>query len=472
MGSPFKALVKVSCWSTILLGLPLGAQTVPGVANARTLPGNGDLGAKINSYFSSCSYACTVYLPPGTYTYSTTITIAPPAFATYRLIGEKGTVLKYSGPGDGIFVTTNHVAQVGVANLQISGFQLLGTSSGVDGIRIQPTNGVSIDQMLISGFTAGSGIWLEGPNSMSIQNSIVINNQYGIMAESTFCSRAAPYACSPTGPGIEYDPNAVHIHDNYIAANGKWGIFLQTPSGHGIARSNIVASNVLENNGSAGPIYGDIFMSRDQGTVIEGNYFEASPRHIVLGTKGSGPVSQSSGDHITGNYFNSAKTAPYNIELEDARWTVIDANNDYYVSGKICEIHTPGAGDEYGTVVGLNGFTTGNYLTCVGAGTSPAYLPGANSFTQPVTQSVTFGGCRIPAGSIGTICIASGQWPAPFAGTPASVVCSMASAGDGANTVGALTGISKSGVNVQEISLSTTAAGGGSVTCRGEWSSN
>jgi hypothetical protein len=25
---------------------------------------------------------------------------------------------------------------------------------------------------------------------------------------------------------------------------------------------------------------------------------------------------------------------------------------------------------------------------------------------------------------------------------------------------------------VQEISLSTTAAGGGSITCRGEWSSN
>jgi hypothetical protein len=125
MGSALKTLVKVSCWGTILLGLPLGAQTAPGVANARTLPGNGDLGAKINSYFSSCSYACTVYLPPGTYTYSTTISIAPPAFATYRLIGEKGTVLKYSGSGDGIFVTTNHVAQVGVANLQISGFQLL-----------------------------------------------------------------------------------------------------------------------------------------------------------------------------------------------------------------------------------------------------------------------------------------------------------------------------------------------------------
>jgi parallel beta-helix repeat protein len=454
--------------------LPLGgngaivAPSVQGVMNANTLTTNtgadSDLGKAISDYFSSCSHSCTVYIPSGTYSYSTTITIPGVTAGSYRLIGEKGTVLNYTGSADAILAAVTLPS--GDSNLQISGFQLIGTSKAATGIHLTPSNAITVEEMQISGFSSGSGIWVEGTNGISLQNNFINNNKNGILLESTFCTGST---CGVTGSGSEYDPNAIHIHDNFITGNSQWGILLDTPSIHGIAFNNSINSNILESNGS-GSTYGDIFIARGQGTVIEGNYFEASPRHIVLGYLGLGSDYESSGDHISGNFFTSATSAPYNIELENSRWTVIDGNNDWYSSGPICEIQTPASGDEYGTVVGLNGFTTGNNLTCVG--TTAAALPGTNSFTQPVIQTATFSGCSITPGSIGTTCSAGGNWSTPFAGYPSNVVCQIAVAGTGANALGALVGLSSTGVDVQEIAVSTSAAGGGVIQCVAQWTKN
>lgn len=441
------------------------APSVQGVMNANTLVTNtgldSDLGKAISDYFAACSHSCTVYIPSGIYNYATTITIPSATSGSFRLIGEKGASLHYTGSSDAILAT---YLPTGLSNLQISGFQLSGTSAGQSGIHLQPSNGITVDEMQISGFSSGSGIFVEGLNGSSLQNNFILNNQYGILLEPTSCSGST---CNPTGSGgSSWSPNAIHIHDNFIENNSQWGIFIPAPAPNGIALNNIISSNVLESNG--GSTYGDIYIERGQGTVIEDNYFEASPRHIVLGYLGGGIGYESTGDHITGNYFTSATSAKYNIELENSRWTVIDGNNDLYVSGPICEIETPGSGDEYGTVVGLNGFTTGNHLTCVG-GLTPAALPGTNSFTQPVIEVAGFAGCSITPGSVGTTCSAGGSWATPFVSNPTTVACQMVGAGTGANTLGALTGLSPTGVDVQEIAVSASAAGGGTIQCVGEW---
>jgi Right handed beta helix region len=441
------------------------------VMNANTLVTNTgadhDLGQAISDYFASCSHSCTVYIPSGTYSYATTITIPGVTAGSFRLIGEKGTVLSYTGSSDAIVASVSLPS--GDSNLQISGFQLSGTSAASSGIHLRPSNVVTVSEMQITGFSSGSGIFVEGLNGSSLQNNAIFSNLYGILLQPTFCTGSS---CSPTGSGPStYSPNAIHIHDNYIQGNVQWGIYFYAPEPHGLALNNIISSNVLEQNGNAsGQDYGDIYIERGQGTVIEDNYFETSLRHIVLGALGAGTGYVSTGDHITGNYFTSG-SAPYNIELDNSKWTVIDGNNDLYGTSKICEIETPAAGDEYGTIVGLNGFTTGNYLTCVG-GLTGAYLPGTNSFTQPVIQTATFAGCSITPGSVGTTCNATGYWSAPLSTLPNNVVCQIAAAGTGANTLGALTGLSTTGVAVQEIAVSASAAGGGVIYCVSQWSSN
>jgi hypothetical protein len=66
--------------------------------------------------------------------------------------------------------------------------------------------------------------------------------------------------------------------------------------------------------------------------------------------------------------------------------------------------------------------------------------------------------------------LATGYWSAPLLTLPNNVVCQIAVAGTGANTLGALTGLSTTGVAVQEIAVSASAAGGGAIYYVAQWS--
>ena len=61
-------------------------------------PAGSDIGAQINAAFTACSFNCVVAIPPGNYSYSTTIEMTKPS---QSLIGAGSllTILHYTGQG-------------------------------------------------------------------------------------------------------------------------------------------------------------------------------------------------------------------------------------------------------------------------------------------------------------------------------------------------------------------------------------
>jgi hypothetical protein len=59
-------------------------------------------------------------------------------FGKYKLTGDPGAVLTYSGSGDAI--STPSGSQLGVSQLVIEGFQLKGNPQATAGIHLLPTN--------------------------------------------------------------------------------------------------------------------------------------------------------------------------------------------------------------------------------------------------------------------------------------------------------------------------------------------
>ncbi len=80
--------------------------------------------------------------------------------------------------------------------------------------------------------------------------------------------------------GPPYAANAIHVTNNQITNNLQWAIIEDAiVVGRGLSEmlNNIYMGNDLEANG------GGIYLTRSRGTVIEDNYFEGTPREVVLG---------------------------------------------------------------------------------------------------------------------------------------------------------------------------------------------
>ena len=135
---------------------PLNAPALNGTLNAALYSGL-DIGAKINSAIATCVSQCTITIPPGTYNYSTTITITTPGISLIGA-GPEATFLNYTGSGDGILWQMNPFTLNKAGTLQ--GFTLIGTSSTVNLIHTGTIVGSTLDDLFVSGATgaAGTGI--------------------------------------------------------------------------------------------------------------------------------------------------------------------------------------------------------------------------------------------------------------------------------------------------------------------------
>jgi parallel beta-helix repeat protein len=310
-----------------LYPVSLHAQTspLPQAAVPATGASGSDIGDRINHALKSCALQCTVYIPPGNYTFSVGIHLELNTFGTYKLSGDAGAVLNYSGTGDAI--TTSIGNQPGSSQLLIEGFQLRGNAHAASGIHLMPTNRITVRNMVIIGFS--DGILVEGTNSSNIYDNLIANNKNGIHLIPTVCTTTKPFRCGPSVEGYPYATNAIHVTDNQITSNAGWAIFEDAVVvGHGLteAMNNLYMGNNLEANAGA------IYLSRSRGTVISANYFEGSGREVVLGVVNGGSGYRAYGPVVRDNYFTTTSATPYNIEIQDADSALIEGNSELVAS--------------------------------------------------------------------------------------------------------------------------------------------
>lgn len=286
-----------------------------------------DIGDKINASLQVCGSDCTVYVPAGQYSFVTPIVLPMNTLGTFSLVLDDGAVLSYTGSSACAITGSINTGGPTVTNLRIRGGQLFGNASSPCGIHILPSNSVSISGMLINGFSSGDGIWIDGANGVNVSDNRIFSNKVGVYATNTSCNGST---CSPTTVGSVYTPNAIWIHHNVITANTNWGVqfFDAFTNGSTGALNDVVEDNDLELNGGAGPTFGAVTAGRTTGFIVAKNYFEGSPRQVVLGFPGSpGPFFGSLGAVVRDNYFTLLNTTPYEIELQDSTNAVIEGNS-------------------------------------------------------------------------------------------------------------------------------------------------
>jgi parallel beta-helix repeat protein len=317
----------------------LHAQSPQAPVPATSIAGT-DIGDRVNHTLKSCALQCTVYIPAGNYSFSVGIHLELNTYGKYKLTGDPGAVLTYTGSGDAI--TTSIGDQPGSSQLLIEGFQLKGNAHAAAGIHLLPTNRITVRNMVITGFSGGDGILVEGTNSSNIYDNLIAGNKNGIRLAPTLCSGGHPIQCGPSVNGSPYAANAMHVTYNQITNNSQWAIFEDTPViGHGLseALNNLYMGNDFEQNGGA------IYLTRSRGTVIEANYFEQSSRQVVLGIPNGGSGYRAYGPVVRDNYFTTMTGTAYNIEIENADSAMIEGNSELVASlgPKNCFVNMVGA---------------------------------------------------------------------------------------------------------------------------------
>jgi hypothetical protein len=140
-----------------ITGGAINGTNVEGVYDATAYSG-ADIGAQINAAYAACpSTGCTILVPPGSYSFSTAISIATqnkPALVTG--VSTNATILNYTGSGTAITLNCCSNAtglQWGVANFTLTG---AGVGNSATGILLGGTYGAfgaNLNGLKVSGFT-------------------------------------------------------------------------------------------------------------------------------------------------------------------------------------------------------------------------------------------------------------------------------------------------------------------------------
>jgi hypothetical protein len=326
-----------------MMGTPGGLGSfrycVPGI-DATQFAGS-DIMAQVNTAITSgcpqtgygTTPACRIYIPAGNYNFSTTLEFPLNTFSGLEVEFDHGAWMHYTGTGDAIF------GYLGVAGPNTNGTIIEGGSlwgdlagSGANGIHLLPGNQMTVRDMQIVDFSTGSGILLEGPNQVQIQNNIIQDNKQGIRLIPTFCTSSYPYTCSGTTSGSQFTVNALHVTGNAITNNLSLGIDDDRNSVAGGTTGtlgNTYDGNDLELNGNTctgGGICGAIYIDKSTGTVITHNYFEGSPRQVILGEPAATNYFGCAGCSVSENYFTERTATPYLIEAINTQGLRVEGN--------------------------------------------------------------------------------------------------------------------------------------------------
>ena len=149
-----------------------------------------DIGDRVNHALKSCALQCTVYIPPGNYSFSATIHLELNPFGKYKLSGDPGAVLTYTGSGDAITTPVEQPGRIFPAADRRFSAQRESTCRRRNPHRCRPTGSPSAIWSSPD-FPAGDGILVEGTNSSNIYDNLISNNKNGIRLIPTVCSAAS-----------------------------------------------------------------------------------------------------------------------------------------------------------------------------------------------------------------------------------------------------------------------------------------
>lgn len=400
-----------------------------------TVAAGADIGAKINTVLSancSASVPCTIKIPDGIYTDSTTVTLPSSTFTGTEIIMSNGAQINYTGSG--YFIVTPG----GCYNCKISGGIITGTAAGKGGIAISlGTQQVTVEHTTVQGFSTGDGILVAGANTVTLLDDTLQNNKVGLHLIGA--------------PG--FAANAVRAISNRIILNTRWGIVngdISNYPGLGVssaAFNNTFIGNDLEGNGNAAPGYtspsadcttpsgcGAILDTLAVDTVMIGNYFENSPTYIILGALNfldsnysrlynvTGANNGTSvGAYIHGNFFNGSGSQ--DVVLQFSIGADIEGNSDGTVKATgVCSTNTlNGSSNPW---IGHNSWSGNLCLNNVPGVTSDTNQVGVLNSTGPIKAWSTSGcnnsgivsigvglatvinTCTAPVGSCGGVALA------------------------------------------------------------------
>lgn len=243
--------------------LNLGTETfkyINGGRNAAQF--SADIGNGINLAWADCSNLCTVYVPEtagGSYSYSTTINYPMTFQGQAELVCALGTVLNYTGTGDGFIANGTGQAY---ANVHVEGCTFSGTSAGSSGIHNKAYNKGKFDHVSVYGYTNGDGILNEGANTIDFVGSQSHGNKNGQRNVGVVIANVC------------YAPNAIHwfggqigLNNSGSGSNTNWGNFEDASQSAATGTGCTVGPN--ENNG----FVGTVFENNGTNGVGGGNFF-------------------------------------------------------------------------------------------------------------------------------------------------------------------------------------------------------
>jgi hypothetical protein len=245
-----------------------------------TTPGTTDMTAAIQAAVTVATYLGHAVIPPGVYKTTSTVSIPMGSFGAFTLEIQTGAVINYSGSGYAFDAATPAIAYANV-NI-VGGGDIVGNSSGLAGIRYYCFNRGLIQGIRCRGFTTGSGILIEGANTIDLLDIELVGNQDGIRLVAKLDG------------GLPYAANACRLIGGHINNNSRWGIYDDATGTGGASNSNNYYATTFDPNGSNGAGSGNIFIQGGIAHVIA-SYMEYSPSqygkyNIVLGDATYHPV--------------------------------------------------------------------------------------------------------------------------------------------------------------------------------------
>jgi hypothetical protein len=283
-----------------------------------------DIGAKVNADLAA-SVALgtipTIYVPRGTYAFSTTIALTSPA----KLECEPGTVLNYTGSAHAVELGSSSWATAGTRNasppamspytdpFEVTGCTFTGGSTMTQGIyAFESVYKVRVTRNFFHNFGNATAfdIWLQGNNwDAHVEDNLAWADQNGtettVFAYNFLNQNAALYGVANSDGGNSH----LYFLRNHI----------QNSAGHNAGAGVIIngLDDVIEGNNFSGMVPGILIMtsvgSNAYGSVIHANYCEtgnhfSSAYNTYAPCIQLGPSSGSSfvtGISITKNYFNT-----------------------------------------------------------------------------------------------------------------------------------------------------------------------
>jgi hypothetical protein len=273
---------------------PISAPSVNGIVNAAALPGS-DIGAKISRYLAAQASSATVFIPPGIYSFSTTISIPVVAQQTFMVnCLPNSVILKYTGSGDAVYSvigTSTQNVMSGVTGCTIDGSASRGYANGV---HIKGFYGAHFDDVEVRNFMNGDG-WLFQAGLVTCINCRSVYNKNGVHLLGASIDRLGTFSA-----------NGVHWIGGRIANNTQWGWYddYANFTTAGPTYNNSIEDSDFAGNGNCSADSGNIYLQESRSTRISGNFFESQvgAQNIRLGV-GSSYLTDST--QIDNNHFET-----------------------------------------------------------------------------------------------------------------------------------------------------------------------